>query len=96
MTAKHRDASQQLLLTEQINLSLRMVRKPARAKELTATSNVLKLAVKLLKELESPKTVSGIALSPVLFHTTRIVVLSALSALISDMAGFKMRMVGLK
>ena len=96
VTQKHRDSSQALLLTEQMNLSLRMLRKPSRSKELSAVLNLLKLTIKLLKELEAPKRGSaGISLSPALFHATRIVVLSALSALASDWLGIKLRPVGL-
>ena len=68
-----------------------MLRKPSRAKELAAVLNLLKLTIKLLKELESSKRGSDISLSPTLFHATRIVVLSALSALISDWLGIKLR-----
>ena len=50
VSQKHRDSSQQLLLTEQINLSLRMLRKPSHQRELSGTLGVLKLATKLLKE----------------------------------------------
>ena len=46
--------------------------------------------------LEGGKRGEGMALPPVLYHATRIVLISGLSALISNMAGVKLRMVGLK
>jgi len=60
--------------------------------ELVQTNNVLKLAAKLLKEVESPKKVSGLSMSPLLYQITRIVVLSALSTVISDSLGFKLKL----
>jgi hypothetical protein len=85
-------ASTSTLMTEQINLSLRMLRKPQKKAELIVANNVLKLATKLLKELEAPRKVSGISLSPMLFHVTRIVVLSAFSAVVSDSLGVKLKL----
>jgi len=52
---KHANTS--TLMTEQINLSLRMLRKPQKKAELIVANNVLKLATKLLKELEAPRKV---------------------------------------
>ena len=47
-----------VLYTEQINLYLRMDRKPHKKESLTRANAVLGLAVKLIKEIESPFKVS--------------------------------------
>eukprot|EP01137_Pigoraptor_chileana_P019850 Opistho-2@6442 len=80
-----------LLLTEQINLYLRMEQAPHKKSELVISNNVLKLATKLLKELESPYKISGLSMNPLLYNVTRMVALSAFSAVMSELLGFKLK-----
>ncbi|XP_033127674.1 putative homeodomain transcription factor 1 [Anneissia japonica] len=87
---KFRNSS--LLLTEQINLYLRMERKPKKKDELMLANNVLKLASKLLKELESPFKISGLSMNPIFYNIIRVVVLSAFSAVLSEVLGFKLKL----
>ncbi|CAD5125645.1 DgyrCDS13847 [Dimorphilus gyrociliatus] len=84
---KYRNFS--LLITEQINLYLHMEQKPHKKDELMLAHNVLKLAESLLKELESPFKISGFSASPFLYNITKVIILSALSAVLSDQLGFK-------
>ncbi|KAG8508456.1 putative homeodomain transcription factor 2, partial [Galemys pyrenaicus] len=68
-----------ILLTEQINLYLKMEKKPNKKEELTLVNNVLKLATKLLKELDSPFRLYGLTMNPLLYNITQVVILSAVS-----------------
>ncbi|KAJ8020993.1 putative homeodomain transcription factor 2 [Holothuria leucospilota] len=81
-----------VLLTEQINLYLNMERKPHKKEELLLANNVLKLASKLLKELETPFKISGLVMNPVLYNITRVVVLSAFSGVLTELLGFKLKL----
>ncbi|XP_072029785.1 protein PHTF2-like [Amphiura filiformis] len=81
-----------VLLTEQINLYLHMERKPHKKDDLLLANNVLKLASKLLKELETPFKISGLAMNPVLYNITRVVVLSAFSGVLTELLGFKLKL----
>lgn len=91
-----------ILLTEQINVHLRIMEstesgtmtKP-KMQKLNISNNVLKLSTKLLKELGKPTRISGFAMNPLLYNTVRIVLLSALSACLSDMLGFNLRLLTL-
>ncbi|XP_071942545.1 protein PHTF2-like [Antedon mediterranea] len=87
---KFRNSS--LLLTEQINLYLRMERKPNKKDDLMLANNVLKLASKLLKELESPFKISGLSMNPLFYNIIRVIVLSAFSAVLSEVLGFKLKL----
>ena len=80
-----------LLLTEQMNLYLRMVQAPHKKDRLLISNNVLKLATKLLKELRSPNKISGLTMNPLLYNISRVVVLSAISAAMTDVLGFKLK-----
>ncbi|XP_041052173.1 protein PHTF1-like isoform X2 [Carcharodon carcharias] len=82
-----------ILLTEQINLYLKMETKPNKKEQLSIVNNVLKLATKLLKELDSPFRVYGLTRNPLLYNITRVVILSAVSGVISDLLGFNLRVV---
>lgn len=73
-----------------------MVRSPHKKAQLAIANNVLKLAQKLLKELEAPRKISGISISPFLYNITRVVVLSAFSTVASDLLGFNLRLWKLK
>ncbi|XP_067913614.1 putative homeodomain transcription factor 1 isoform X2 [Heterodontus francisci] len=81
-----------VLLTEQINLYLKMETKPNKKEQLSIINNVLKLATKLLKELDSPFRVYGLTMNPLLYNITRVVILSAVSGVISDLLGFNLRL----
>uniref|UniRef100_H3B981 Putative homeodomain transcription factor 1 n=1 Tax=Latimeria chalumnae TaxID=7897 RepID=H3B981_LATCH len=81
-----------ILLTEQINLYLKMEKKPNKKEQLTIVNNVLKLATKLLKELETPFRLYGLTMNPLIFNITRVVILSAVSGVISDLLGFNLRL----
>ncbi|KAE8896790.1 hypothetical protein PF005_g6338 [Phytophthora fragariae] len=85
-----------LLLTEQMNVYLRLLAKPHKKEKLLVSNNVLKLACKLLKELNSPNKVSGLTMNPLLYNLTRVVVLSAFSSTASDFFGFKLKLWKLK
>ncbi|CAI5727514.1 unnamed protein product [Peronospora effusa] len=85
-----------LLLTEQMNVYLRLLAKPHKKDKLLVSNNVLKLACKLLKELNSPNKVSGLTMNPLLYNITRVVVLSAFSSTASDFFGFKLKLWKLK
>ncbi|XP_057309188.1 protein PHTF2-like isoform X2 [Hydractinia symbiolongicarpus] len=87
---KYRNTS--ILLTEQINLYLQMERNSKKKEELLIANNVLKLASKLLKELEGPFKVSGFIMNPLLSNITRVVVLSLFSGVMSDILGFRLRL----
>ncbi|CCI49665.1 unnamed protein product [Albugo candida] len=81
-----------LLLTEQMNVYLRLLAKPHKKEKLLVSNNVLKLASKLLKELNSPNKVSGLTMNPLLYNLTRVVVLSAFSSVASEVFGFKLKL----
>ncbi|XP_067863826.1 protein PHTF1-like isoform X2 [Heptranchias perlo] len=76
----------------QINLYLKMETKPNKKEQLTIVNNVLKLATKLLKELDSPFRLYGLTMNPLLYNITRVVILSAVSGVISDLLGFNLRL----
>ncbi|KAK3544365.1 hypothetical protein QTP86_010159 [Hemibagrus guttatus] len=80
-----------ILLTEQINLYLKMEKKPNKKEELTLVNNVLKLATKLLKELDTPFRLYGLTMNPLLYSITQVVILSAVSGVISDLLGFNVK-----
>ncbi|RMC10383.1 hypothetical protein DUI87_13186 [Hirundo rustica rustica] len=75
----------------QINLYLKMEKKPNKKEELTLVNNVLKLATKLLKELDSPFRLYGLTMNPLLYNITQVVILSAVSGVISDLLGFNLK-----
>ncbi|XP_065575045.1 protein phtf-like isoform X3 [Artemia franciscana] len=91
---KYRSLS--VLITEQINLYLQMEQKPSKKEELLLSNNVLKLAADLLKELESPFKISGVSANPILYNLTKLVVLSAISGVLSEILGFKLKLHKLK
>ncbi|KAM7054329.1 protein PHTF1 isoform 1-T1 [Molossus nigricans] len=81
-----------ILLTEQINLYLKMEKKPTKKEQLTLVNNVLKLSTKLLKELDTPFRLYGLTMNPLIYNITRVVILSAVSGVISDLLGFNIRL----
>ncbi|XP_022130858.2 protein PHTF2 [Pieris rapae] len=80
------------ILTEQINLHLAIEQRPESKEQLTVANNVLKLAADLLKELDSPYKISGICANHYLYTITKVVILSALSGVLSEMLGFKLKL----
>uniref|UniRef100_A0A8C6UWX8 Putative homeodomain transcription factor 1 n=1 Tax=Neogobius melanostomus TaxID=47308 RepID=A0A8C6UWX8_9GOBI len=80
-----------VLLTEQINLYLKMEKKPNKKEELSIVNNVLKLATKLMKELDTPFRLLGLTVNPMIYNITKVVILSAVSAVVSDLLGFNIR-----
>uniref|UniRef100_A0A1B6D162 PHTF1/2 N-terminal domain-containing protein n=1 Tax=Clastoptera arizonana TaxID=38151 RepID=A0A1B6D162_9HEMI len=80
------------IITEQINLYLQIEQKPNKKEELMVANSVLKLAADLLKELESPFKISGLSANPYLYTITKVVILSALSGVLSEMLGFKLKL----
>lgn len=91
---KYRNLS--VLITEQINLYLQMEQKPHKKEELMVANNVLKLAECLLKELESPFKISGISANPFVLNVTKVVILSAFSAILTELLGFKLKLYKIK
>ncbi|CAH0553513.1 unnamed protein product [Brassicogethes aeneus] len=87
---KYRNLS--VLITEQINLHLKIEQKPHKKEELNVANNVLKLAIDLLKELDSPFKISGLSANPILYNVTKLIILSALSGVLSEMLGFKLKL----
>ncbi|CAM9209534.1 unnamed protein product [Chrysoparadoxa australica] len=90
---RYRDTS--VLLTEQINVQLRLLQSGGQKEKrdkLVISGHVLKIAGKLLKELEGPNKISGLSMSPMLYNITRMVLLSALSAVMTELLGFKLPM----
>lgn len=87
---KYRSIS--VLITEQINLYLQIEQKPHKKEELMVSNSVLKLAGDLLKELESPFKISGLSANPYLYTTVKVVILSALSGVLSEVLGFKLKL----
>ncbi|MED6270144.1 hypothetical protein CHARACLAT_007006, partial [Characodon lateralis] len=80
-----------MLLTEQINLYLKMEKKPTKKEQLNIVNNVLKLATKLMKELDMPFRLLGLTMNPLIYNITKVVILSAVSAVVSDLLGFNIR-----
>lgn len=91
---KYRNLS--VLLTEQINLYVQMEQKPQKKDGLVLANNVLKLASQLLKELESPFKISGFSANPYLYNITKLVILSAFSAVLTELFGFKLKLYKIK
>lgn len=80
--------------TYEINFSLlfQIEQKPQKKEELMISNSVLKLASDLLKELESPFKISGLSANSYLYNTIKVVILSALSGVLSEMLGFKLKL----
>ena len=85
-----------VLITEQINLYLQLEQKPHKKEQLQLANNVLKLAADLLKQLEVPFKISGFSANPYLYNITKVIVLSAFSAVLSEALGFKLKLMKVK
>ncbi|XP_069800789.1 protein PHTF1 isoform X3 [Dendropsophus ebraccatus] len=81
-----------ILLTEEINLYLKMEKKPNKKEQLSIVNNVLKLSSKLIKEIDTPFRLYGLAMNPLIYNISRVVILSALSGVVSDLLGFNIRL----
>lgn len=92
---KYRNLS--VLLTEQINLYLQMEMKPHKKEQLQLAGNVLKLSNDLLKEIPTEAVPSGyLASSPFLYNFFKVLMLSAVSGVLSEMLGFKLKLYKVK
>lgn len=81
------------IFSSHLTLNLTKIeQKPKKKDELMVSNSVLKLAADLLKELESPFKISGLSANPYLFTTVKVVILSALSGVLSEMLGFKLKL----
>ncbi|KAG4068371.1 hypothetical protein HA402_007891 [Bradysia odoriphaga] len=87
---KYRSVS--ILITEQINLYLKMEQNPVKKDNFAAANNVLKLAADLLKEIEVPFKISGFNINPYLSAGIRVLIVSALSGICSEILGFKLKL----
>lgn len=87
---KYRNLS--ILITEEINLYLQMEQKPHKKEDLMVANAVLKLAVDLIKEVESPFKMSNFNVNPVVFSVTKLIMLSAFSAVLTELFGFKLKL----
>lgn len=56
----------------------------------------MKLAEGLIKEIESPYKMSTAMINPVIFNVTRVAMLSAFSAVVSELLGFKLKLYKVK
>jgi hypothetical protein len=84
------------VITEQINLYLQMEKRPEKKDEIGVVNNVLKLAADLLKEIENPFKISGLGVNPWVYNVTKVVILSAASAVASELFGFKLKLYKIK
>ncbi|KAE8623137.1 hypothetical protein XENTR_v10005516 [Xenopus tropicalis] len=80
-----------VLLTEEINVYLKMEKKPNKKEKLSLVNNVLKLSSKLIKEIDTPFRLYGLDVNPLIYNITRVVILSAVSGVVSDLLGFNIR-----
>jgi len=49
-----------------------------------------------LQELESPFKISGLSANPYLYNITKVVILSAFSAVLTELLGFKLKLYKIK
>ena len=73
-----------------------MEKMPEKKEEFTVVNNVLKLAADLLKEIENPFRISGFGVNPWIYNITKVVILSAASAVVSEIFGFKLKLYKIK
>ncbi|XP_022910441.1 protein phtf isoform X2 [Onthophagus taurus] len=85
-----------VITMEQINLNLQLEQKPKNKDTLSIANNVLKLASDLLKQLDSPFKVLGLSANPIVYATIKLIILSALSAVVTELLGFKITLDKLK
>nr|CAB3264840.1 putative homeodomain transcription factor 2 [Phallusia mammillata] len=80
-----------VILTEQMNLYFQMDKTPLKKEQLQLVNSVLTNATKLIKEIETPYSLYGLAMNPLLYNITRVIILSAFSGVMSEMLGFKLK-----
>jgi hypothetical protein len=90
-----------VLLTEMMNVQLRIAATGPLDKEkrerLAVSAKVLELAMKLLKEFDAPQRGGGLPfMDPFLYNATRVLIVSALSAVLSETLGFDVKVWKLK
>ena len=73
-----------------------MEKTPEKKEQFTVVNNVLKLAADLLKEIENPFRISGLGVNPWVYNITKVVILSAASAVLSELFGFKLKLYKIK
>ena len=73
-----------------------MEKSPEKKDHLAVVNNVLKLASDLLKEIENPFKISGLGVDPWVYNITKVVILSAASAVLSELFGFKLKLYKIK
>ncbi|KAM8965004.1 protein PHTF1-like [Sarcophilus harrisii] len=76
----------------QIDLYLKMKRKPNKTEQLTLVNNVLKLSMKLLKELNTPFRLYGLTMNPLFYNMARVIIISVVSGVISNQLGFNIKL----
>lgn len=54
------------------------------------------LTVCVYQELESPFKISGLSANPFLYNITKVIILSAFSAVLSEILGFKLKLYKIK
>ncbi|CAF91431.1 unnamed protein product, partial [Tetraodon nigroviridis] len=89
--AEQKRDTQLLHANAKINVYRKMEKKPNKKDQLSVVNNVLKLATKLMKELDTPFRLLGLTVNPLIYNFTRVVILSAVSAVVSDLLGFNIR-----
>ncbi|XP_053202766.1 protein PHTF2-like isoform X2 [Panonychus citri] len=85
-----------ILLSEQINLYLQLEQKPHKKEDLTLANQLIKSAADVLKLLEAPFKISGFSANPYLYNITKVIVLSAFSAVLTELLGFKLKLYKIK
>lgn len=56
------------------------------------SNNLFNYVKYFFQELENPFKISGISANPILYNVTKLVILSALSGVLSEMLGFKLKL----
>ena len=69
---------------------------PEKKEQFTVVNNVLKLAADLLKDIENPFRLSSLGVNPWVYNITKVVILSAASAVVSEIFGFKLKLYKIK
>ncbi|KII62414.1 putative homeodomain transcription factor 2 [Thelohanellus kitauei] len=94
LTSKYNNNSE--LLTEQLNLYLQLDVNPQKKHHYSIANNVLKLASKLIKELEPTYKMPLLVMNPLLGNFLRFVLLSLVSGVLSELFGISFKFWKLK
>ena len=90
--------SSKVLYTEQLNLYIKIFSNPSDKEELVACNNMLKICLKLIKEMEASgkegkdKGYKGLLQNPVVYNLMRVTILSALGTMSGKVLGFKVKL----